>query len=186
MSVGETSIRHRLMWLVLLSVGLSWAAMFAWSFHAARNEVFQWDETRLVQLAPLLSGLDAGDLAKLAEHGIDARNEIPHHSRSVERDSDFGDRFVHFYVIDRDGRTIARSSDFPAIDLAAYPRNAVTDVDVKGGKMAAIHRSRCPKWENHQSYGTSQRAQRPRKRRSGTHCATCSSHPSCHDGCGLG
>ncbi|SAK85995.1 histidine kinase [Caballeronia temeraria] len=130
----EPSIRNRLMWLVLLSVGLSWAAMFAWSFHAARHEVFQWDETRLVQLVPLLSRLDAGDLAKLAEHGIDARNEIPHHSRSVERDSDFGDRFVHFYVIDRDGGTIARSSDFPAIDSAAFPRNAVTDVDVKGGK----------------------------------------------------
>lgn len=134
MSLRPPSIRNRLMWLVLLSVGLSWAAMFAWSFHAARHEVTQWDESRLVQLVPLLSRLDADDLAKLAEHGIDARNEIPHHSRSVERDSDYGDRFVHFLVTGRDGGTIARSSDFPVSDSAAYPRNAITEVEAQNGR----------------------------------------------------
>ncbi|AQG98799.1 two-component sensor histidine kinase [Burkholderia sp. KK1] len=134
MSSRQPSIRNRLMSLVLLSVGLSWAAMFIWSFHAARHEVTQWDETRLIQLVPLLSRLDADDLAKLAAHGIDARNEIPDHARSVEHDSDYGDRFVHVHVIGPDGGTIARSSDFPVSDVAAYPTNGITEVDAGNGR----------------------------------------------------
>jgi len=134
MSAKQLSIRSRLMWLVLLSVGLSWATMFAWSVHAARHEVTQWDETRLVQLVPLLSRLDADDLAKLAEHGIDGRNEIPHPSRSSEHDSDYGDRFVKFHVIGPDGETIARSSDFPIVDIAAYPRDVITEADARIGR----------------------------------------------------
>ncbi|WP_277183617.1 histidine kinase dimerization/phospho-acceptor domain-containing protein, partial [Caballeronia sp. BR00000012568055] len=134
MSARQPSIRSRLMWLVLLSVGLSWVAMFAWSFHAARHEMTQWDETRLVQLVPLLSQLNADDLKKLAEHGIDARNEIPHHSRPISHDSDYGDRFVHFHIIDRDGGTIARSSDFPLADFTGYARNVIEEVDTSDGK----------------------------------------------------
>jgi two-component system, OmpR family, sensor histidine kinase QseC len=128
------SIRSRLTVLVLFSVGASWAAMFVWSFHAASHEVTQWDETRLIQIVPLLAQLEASELAKLADHKIDARNEIPHRSRRDEGDSDYGDRFVHYQVTDRQGATIAKSSDFPAVDVTGRPYNEVEEVDAQNGK----------------------------------------------------
>ncbi|BCQ29002.1 two-component sensor histidine kinase (plasmid) [Caballeronia sp. NK8] len=134
MRQSQPSIRSRLMWLVLLSVGLSWLAMFAWSFYAARHEVTQWDETRLIQLVPLLARLDAADLQQLAEHGIDACNEIAHDSHSVNYDSDYGDRFVRFHVVHHNWGTIARSSDFPVVDFMAYSRYVVTKVDTESGR----------------------------------------------------
>lgn len=96
MSVKAMSLRHRLMLLIILSVGLSWTVMFVWSFHSALREVTQWDEARLIQLGPLLVELNPAELAKLAEHGIDTRNEVPRHPQRPKLDSDYDDRFVHF------------------------------------------------------------------------------------------
>lgn len=128
MSVKAMSLRHRLMWLIILSVGLSWTVMFVWSFHSALREVTQWDEARLIQLGPLLVELNPAELAKLAEHGIDTRNEVPRHPQRPKLDSDYDDRFVHFQVTDRQGQIIARSSDLPIVRFERQPVGSVEKV----------------------------------------------------------
>ncbi|MFM0327612.1 ATP-binding protein [Caballeronia glebae] len=130
MSVKDMSVRHRLMLLILSSVSLSWMAMFGWSFHSTRLEVTRWDETRLVQLAPLLVQINASDLARLAEHGVDGRNEVPAPNGQTGPDSDYEDRYVRILVTDRDQRIIARSSDFPVVDLKAQGIEHVGKVTV--------------------------------------------------------
>ena len=79
----STSIRRRLMWLILVSVGAVWAVMFAWSFNNATREVDEWDRARLIQLAHLLAQLDDPNLTRLAAAGIDVRNEYTRASPAV-------------------------------------------------------------------------------------------------------
>ena len=98
--------------------------MFVWSFHSALREVTQWDEARLIQLGPLLVELNPAELAKLAEHGIDTRNEVPRHPQRPKLDSDYDDRFVHFQVTDRQGQIVARSSDLPIVRFEDSPLEA--------------------------------------------------------------
>ena len=112
----STSIRHRLMGLILVSVGAVWTVMFAWSFSNATNEVEEWDEARLIQLAHLLVQLDAPDLARLAVAGVEVRNEYSRASPAVEDDTDAEPRYALFEVRDAAGLPVAESSGIAALN----------------------------------------------------------------------
>jgi two-component system sensor histidine kinase QseC len=117
----STSIRRRLMWLILVSVGAVWAVMFAWSFSNATREVDEWDDARLIQLAHLLIQLDGPDLSRLAAAGIDVRNEYTRASPAVDDDSDAQPRYALFEVRDATGQVMGASAGVAALRHLASP-----------------------------------------------------------------
>ncbi|BCZ77731.1 two-component system, OmpR family, sensor histidine kinase QseC [Paraburkholderia steynii] len=124
----STSIRRRLMWLILVSVGAVWAVMFAWSFNNATREVDEWDRARLIQLAHLLARLDDPNLARLATGGIDVRNEYSRASPALDDDTDARPRYALFEVRDAAGRVIVASPGLAALHRAAEPGEAAQSV----------------------------------------------------------
>ncbi|MBN3766043.1 ATP-binding protein [Burkholderia sp. Ac-20365] len=124
----STSIRRRLMWLILVSVGAVWAVMFAWSFSNATREVDEWDKARLIQLAHLLIQLDAPNLTRLATAGIDVRNEYTRASPAVDDDSDAQPRYALFEVRDAAGNVIAASTGIKPAHRPTDPGDAAQDV----------------------------------------------------------
>lgn len=126
----STSIRRRLMWLILVSVGAVWAVMFAWSFSNATHEVGEWDDARLIQIAHLLAQLDDPSLARLASTGIDVRNEYTRASPAVDDDTDVQPRYALFEVRDGAGQLIAVSPGLAALKHAADPGEAAEGVHV--------------------------------------------------------
>lgn len=112
---SDVSVRQRLVWGVFLSVGLSWVVIFLWSYHAAKREVAEWDDARLMQTAALLVRLDRTDLQRIGHVHIDARNELARLRDGLEYDSDFANRFVYFQVFEADNSLLAASKDFPPI-----------------------------------------------------------------------
>ncbi|MBP0594833.1 two-component sensor histidine kinase [Paraburkholderia sp. LEh10] len=124
----STSIRRRLMWLILVSVGAVWAVMFAWSFSNATREVDEWDDARLVQLAHLLVELDGHNLTRLAATGVDVRNEYTRASPAVDDDSDATPRYALFDVRDAAGRVIAESPGLAAMNRPIEPGEAAEGV----------------------------------------------------------
>jgi two-component system sensor histidine kinase QseC len=124
----STSIRRRLMWLILVSVGAVWAVMFAWSFSNATREVDEWDRARLIQLAHLLARLDDPNLARLATGGIDVRNEYSRASPALDDDTDARPRYALFEVRDAAGRVIVASPGLAALHRAAQPGEAAQSV----------------------------------------------------------
>lgn len=121
------SVHQRLIFGVLLSVGLSWIAIFVWSYHAAEREVTEWDETRLIQLAPIIVRLDLTDLLALSRQKIDGRNEIVRSNHTPHRDSDYSSRFVEFEVVDRNGTLVARSTGFPSDNIGKLGDGHITE-----------------------------------------------------------
>ncbi|SIT50406.1 Integral membrane sensor signal transduction histidine kinase [Paraburkholderia piptadeniae] len=133
----STSIRRRLMWLILVSVGAVWAVMFAWSFTNATREVDEWDDARLIQLAHLLIQLDAANLAKLAAAGIDVRNEYTRASPAVYDDSDAQPRYALFEMSDAAGRLIVESPGLASLKTSVEPGETAEGVHrlTIGGSM---------------------------------------------------
>jgi two-component system, OmpR family, sensor histidine kinase QseC len=129
-ALRSTSIRRRLMALILVSVGAVWAVMFAWSFSNATHEVLEWDDARLIQLAHLLAQLDEPSLAKLASTGIDVRNEYTRASPAVDDDTDVQPRYAVFEVRDETGRTIAASPRLASLKHTDDPGEAAEGVHV--------------------------------------------------------
>ncbi|CAD6562415.1 Sensor protein QseC [Paraburkholderia sabiae] len=123
-----TSIRRRLMGLILVSVGAVWAVMFAWSFSNATREVDAWDDARLIQLAHLLIQLDGANLAKLAAAGIDVRNEYTRASPAVDDDSDAQPRYALFEVRDSAGQVVGASAGIAALRHSANPGETAESV----------------------------------------------------------
>jgi two-component system, OmpR family, sensor histidine kinase QseC len=118
-----TSIRARLLALMLPGIGAVWCVAIAWSYHQTAHEVRQWDRTRLLQTASLLMPLDTYSLARLAPGGIDVRNEYPERPDSGSPvDGDQVPRRALLEVRDRDGAIIARSPDF--LRFFAYRRSS--------------------------------------------------------------
>ncbi|WP_109482694.1 ATP-binding protein [Paraburkholderia sp. C35] len=111
-----TSIRRRLMWLILVSVGAVWAAMIVWSFSNVTHEIGEWDDARLIQLAHLLVQIDPSSLERLAATGIDVRNEYSRASRTVNDDSDAIPRYALFEVRDAAGELIVASPGMAALN----------------------------------------------------------------------
>ena len=107
----QSSIRRRLLLMVLASVALVWAATLVSTFRHASQEVRRWQDTRLVEYAKLVALLSDDDLLKLSRSHIDARIELPHPSElaSGTVDSDIAPREMLFAVKDSQGRTIAAS-----------------------------------------------------------------------------
>ncbi|TXC86764.1 ATP-binding protein [Paraburkholderia azotifigens] len=124
----STSIRRRLMGLILVSVGAVWAVMFAWSFANSTREVDAWDDARLIQLAHLLIQLDGANLAKLAATGIDVRNEYTRASPAVDDDSDAQPRYALFEVRDAAGQVVVASAGIAAMRHSASPDETAESV----------------------------------------------------------
>jgi two-component system, OmpR family, sensor histidine kinase QseC len=129
-ALRSTSIRRRLMGLILVSVGAVWAVMFAWSFSNATHEVGEWDDARLIQLAHLLSQLDEPSLARLASTGIDVRNEYTRASPALDDDTDVQPRAALFEVRDESGQLIAVSPGLATLKHVADPGEAAEGVHV--------------------------------------------------------
>jgi len=132
MNMVRGSIRRRLITLLLGSVGVAWLMIFLWSFYSAKHEMMRWDETRIIQLAPLLIKLDVRDLNRLSVTGIDARNEIPQNGWHVRHDSDVRKRFVQFRVSDEDGNIVSISEHFPSNYIAEHPEQSISYVTFAG------------------------------------------------------
>jgi len=128
-----TSIRRRLMALILVSVGAVWAGMFAWSFSNATREVDEWDNARLMQLAHLLMQLDGPNLSRLAASGIDVRNEYTRASPAVDDDSDALPRYALFELRDAAGQVIVASAG-----IAALKRPAVAGDTAEGVHLITL------------------------------------------------
>jgi two-component system sensor histidine kinase QseC len=108
-----TSIRARLLALMLPGIGVVWCIAIAWSYHQTAHEVRQWDRTRLLQIASLLTPLDTSSLARVASSGVDVRNEYPDGpGSSSNTDGDQVPRRALLEVRDRDSRIVASSPDF--------------------------------------------------------------------------
>jgi two-component system sensor histidine kinase QseC len=125
-----TSIRRRLMALILVSVGAVWAGMFAWSFSNATREVDEWDNARLMQLAHLLIQLDGPNLSRLAASGIDVRNEYTRASPAVDDDSDAQPRYALFELRDAAGQIIVASAGIAALKRPIVPGDTAEGVHV--------------------------------------------------------
>jgi two-component system sensor histidine kinase QseC len=118
-----TSIRARLLALMLPGIAAVWCVAIAWSYQQTTHEVRQWDRTRLLQIASLLKGLDLDSLARLAPDGVDVRNEYPERPDSASAiDGDQVPRRALMEVRDRDGKILASSPDFGR--FSAYKRSS--------------------------------------------------------------
>ncbi|WP_118183962.1 ATP-binding protein [Paraburkholderia phosphatilytica] len=141
----ESSIRARLLGLVLLSVTMVWSIALVWSYRQTIHEVREWDNARLVQIAALLAPLNDGDLARVTATGIDVRNE---YSRDPQPEDELdGDKLPRTALVEvraANGSVIARSAGFDAI--AAHARNTANaegftsfEVDGAGWHRYATH-----------------------------------------------
>ncbi|HEX7937148.1 MAG TPA: histidine kinase dimerization/phospho-acceptor domain-containing protein, partial [Paraburkholderia sp.] len=132
------SIRRRLVLLVLASITLVWAIALASSYQQATEEVAEWEEARLAEVAQMLALLDQANLATLANARIDVREEERGGETSANDtdDDDSLPRDALFQVRSRDGEVIAGSPPLRALhawDLPVPPVSGAQDI-VLGGQ----------------------------------------------------
>jgi len=122
-----SSIRRRLLLMVLASVALVWAATLVSTFRHASEEVRRWQDTRLGEYAKLIALLGDDDLLKLSRSHIDARIELPQPNElaSATIDSDIAPREILFAVKDAQGRTIAASPAISKLGPLAPPPGSI-------------------------------------------------------------
>jgi two-component system sensor histidine kinase QseC len=102
------SIRVRLLLVTLAGITVVWSVALALSYARAADEVGEWDDARLVQLATMLAKLDAADLAMLAKDGVETRTEYPRRGATDDAaDTDKQPRRAWFVVEDRHGAIVA-------------------------------------------------------------------------------
>jgi two-component system sensor histidine kinase QseC len=124
----SASIRRRLMLLVLGSIAAVWAIALASSYRQATQEVGEWEEARLAEVAQILALLDQANLATLANAHIDVREEERGGATSASEndDDDSLPRDALFQVRTRDGDVIAGSPALRALGAWDLPLPAVT------------------------------------------------------------
>ncbi|MEC5409094.1 ATP-binding protein [Paraburkholderia sp. MPAMCS5] len=132
------SIRRRLVLLVLASITLVWAIALASSYRQATEEVTEWEEARLAEVAQMLALLDQANLATLANARIDVREEERGGETSANDtdDDDSLPRDALFQVRSRDGEVIAGSPPLRALHAWDLPVPAVSGAQdiVLGGQ----------------------------------------------------
>ncbi|QDQ81673.1 ATP-binding protein [Paraburkholderia megapolitana] len=106
-----SSIRRRLMLLILAGLALIWGLALVSSYRQATREVAEWEEARLAELAQILAQLGQADLVTLANARIDVREEEKGGDPGAndEDDDDTLPRDALFQVRDAQGHALAGS-----------------------------------------------------------------------------
>ncbi|MFL9981636.1 two-component sensor histidine kinase, partial [Paraburkholderia graminis] len=134
----SASIRRRLMLLVLGSIAAVWAIALASSYRQATQEVGEWEEARLAEVAQILALLDRANLATLANAHIDVREEERGGATSASDndDDDSLPRDALFQVRARNGEVIAGSPGLHRLGAWDLPVPAVSGTQdvVLGGQ----------------------------------------------------
>jgi two-component system sensor histidine kinase QseC len=118
-----SSIRRRLMWMIFAGLSLVWAVALVSSYRQAAEEVGEWEDARLAELAQILALLNQPDLVTLANARIDVREEEKGGDPGAndEDDDDTLPRDALFQVRDAANRVIAGSPQLIALHAWALP-----------------------------------------------------------------
>jgi two-component system sensor histidine kinase QseC len=132
-----SSIRRRLVLLVLASIMLVWGVAVVMSYRQATREVGLWEQARLAELAQMLGLLDSASLMTLASARIDLREEEKggEPGASILDDDDTLPRDAFFQVRAPDGTVLAASPELHALeawDLPMPPASGARDVTLAG------------------------------------------------------
>jgi len=135
----SASIRRRLVLLVLSSIVLIWGIALVSSYRQAKNEVGEWEEARLAELAQMLALLDQRNLTVLANARIDVREEEKGGEPGAN-DSDDDDtlpRDALFQVRSANGTVLAGSPQLRALQAwdLPVPRVSGTEDMTLGGQI---------------------------------------------------
>lgn len=133
-----SSIRRRLMLLILVSIALIWGVALVSSYRQATREVSEWEDARLAELAQILALLDQRNLVTLANARIDVREEEKGGSPGAnnEDDDDSLPRDALFQVRGANGVVLAGSPQLRALqawDLPVPPVSSAQNITL-GGK----------------------------------------------------
>ncbi|WP_341315583.1 ATP-binding protein [Paraburkholderia sp. IMGN_8] len=133
-----SSIRRRLMLLILVSIALIWGVALVSSYRQATREVSEWEDARLAELAQILALLDQRNLITLANARIDVREEEKSGSPGAnnEDDDDSLPRDALFQVRGANGDVLAGSPQLRALqawDLPVPPVSSAQNITL-GGK----------------------------------------------------
>ncbi|RDJ99036.1 ATP-binding protein [Paraburkholderia lacunae] len=133
-----SSIRRRLMLLILACIALIWAVALVSSYRQATREVSEWEDARLAELAQILALLDESSLITLANARIDVREEEQggDPGASNEDDDDSLPRDALFQVRSANGEVLAGSPQLRALQAWDLPVPAVSGAQTitLGGK----------------------------------------------------
>ena len=131
------SIRRRLSLLVLASIVLIWGIALVSSYRQATQEVGEWEEARLAELAQILALLDERNLTTLANARIDVREEEKGGDPGANDldDDDTLPRDALFQVRSAKGEVLAGSPQLRALDawdLPVPPVSGARDMTLGG------------------------------------------------------